>query len=132
MEAVNATIPLSVLLGSGMEHLFDDGHGEGHHHDHATHEAAIFTLDRPVEPRVLAKQLAAREVGLVRTKGFVHAPDGGIYTVQTVGRRWAVSKAPPSSEASGRIVCITHTSPIDAEKIALIINSLADASAKTA
>ncbi len=122
IEAVNARLPLSIILGSGMEPLVDAAHGESHHHDHAIHEAAIFTLDQPVEPEVLAKQLAARELGLVRTKGFVHAPDGRFYTVQTVGRRWSVSQAPPLSETSGRIVCITHSPPIDAEKIALIIN----------
>ncbi|NKB55783.1 MAG: hypothetical protein GKS00_05550 [Alphaproteobacteria bacterium] len=123
IEAVSANIPLSVLLGSGMEHVFDEGQGEGHNHDHATHEAAVFTLDRPVEPEMLAKRLAAREVGLVRTKGFVQAPDGGFYTLQTVGRRWSVSEAPSSSALQGRIVCITHRPPIDAEKITLIINS---------
>ncbi len=123
LESVNAEIPLSVLLGRGLDPLFDREHGAGHIHEHATHEAAIFQVDGPVAPEALAEHLASRELNLVRTKGFVPASDGRLYTLQTVGRRWSVSPA-PMQKAEGRIVCITHTPPIDAERIAGIISAV--------
>ncbi|MCY4504250.1 MAG: GTP-binding protein, partial [Alphaproteobacteria bacterium] len=63
-------------------------------------------LDPPeeAEPEALARILADPAHGLLRAKGFMRRPGGGMAAIQTVGNRWSVSEAPPNAPAG--LICI--------------------------
>ena len=122
VETVNADVPLAVVLGVG--HLFDEKRTKTHGHHHANHETDVFEIDRPVNPEALMDRLSAQALGLIRVKGFVQSSDGRFCAVQSVGRRCTVSETSPAGEEKGRIVCITHMTPIDSQAISRIINKL--------
>ncbi len=121
IETVEAKLPISTLLGSGLDRIAAVTGTAEHVHEHATHEAAVFPVDHPVDPEALAKRLAARDLDLIRTKGFVRSAADCFWSIQTVGRRWFVSEVSAEGETSGRIVCITHRPPIAKAEIARII-----------
>ena len=115
-ETANAEISQAALLGLGLEFGPDAEPGsDGGLHTH--HDAKVFRIDNPIDPEHLAGQLAAPELELVRAKGFVSAPDGKVFAVQTVGRRWSVQEAPAEVNALGSIVCISHNRPVDEQAV---------------
>ncbi len=80
-----------------------------------------FDLSHPVHAAVLATGLAARDLGLVRAKGFVRDAVRGPTLIQVVARRPTLSTAPPTAPV-GRLVCIAHGRPIDRRAVAAIIS----------
>jgi len=59
--------------------------------------ATTVEVGEPVDPEAFATQLVAD--GFIRAKGFVRARDGGLTTVQVVGRRFELSPAPDGVQA---------------------------------
>ena len=64
-----------------------------------------FVIRRAVDPAALARALLEAEPALVRAKGFVREADGGVATLQIVGRRWTVGAGAPDDVEPG-LVCI--------------------------
>ena len=82
-------------------------------HDHI-YETMRFDCTAPVDVEALGAALAA--AGLLRAKGFVHAHDGELHTLQVVGRRWARAPAPVGAVAG--MVCIAIKGQFDRSAVA--------------
>jgi len=115
IDTEEADVPLSVLLGSGLDREL------AHRHAHAAHQAAVFEIDRPVAAEALAGRLADPALDLVRAKGFVTDLDGRLKALQVVGRRWRIEDAPPETTGPGRLVCIGVGQTLDENAIAVAI-----------
>jgi G3E family GTPase len=120
VETVRADIPLPTLLGIGSDQLNGNDREPQNHH-HASHEAAVFSVDHAIDPERLAEMLIDPELDLIRTKGFVFSSDGRLRALQIVGRRWQVTDAPATASGPGRIVCIRHRGRVDAGAVSRII-----------
>lgn len=83
-----------------------DSQGSGHGETGTGHHSMSIELDEPVDAVVLARQLATRELDLIRVKGVVLEADGTAYVIQIVGRRWRVNEARTTVSGLGRLVCI--------------------------
>ncbi|MEM7259818.1 MAG: CobW family GTP-binding protein [Pseudomonadota bacterium] len=86
--------------------------GDTRAHPHASTHTVHFesiALEVPalLVPQQVAELLAVQQPQVLRAKGFVQDPSGTLKTIQVVGRRWAVSDAPPQARAG--IVCIGLT-----------------------
>ncbi|PON18228.1 hypothetical protein C2W62_08960 [Candidatus Entotheonella serta] len=112
LPATQASIAPELLLGATRER---DPHDTAYGHDESGtgHHALAIELNGPVDAEVLAGQLTARELDLVRAKGVVWGADGIARAIQVVGRRWSVSKMPNAFTGSGRLVCIRVGGAVD-------------------
>lgn len=133
IETRQARVALEAILGSGLGRLTEgarSAHRHGHDHEHgpAIHDAVAFQIDYAVDAEALARRLSEAELNLVRAKGVVRAPDGGLLVVQTVARRWRVNEAPSAVEAPGRLVCIALGTEIDVDAVQRAIRAASRAS----
>ena len=72
-------------------------------HPHAdAFESTIVTFDKDVDATSVAEMLACPDLQFIRAKGFVPTSEG-MRAIHVVGRRWAVSDAPPGA-TSGVVV----------------------------
>ena len=116
LTTTQASVDPDLLLGATSERvLFEKGYGHDHSHgDSGTgHHAVAIELHGPVDAEVLARQLAAQKLDLVRAKGVVWEADGTARVIQVVGRRWRVGEAPAGLTGSGRLVCIRADGAVD-------------------
>ena len=126
LTTTQASVAPDLLLGATSERvLFEKGYGHDHSHgDSGTGHhrgetigmviaAVAIELNGPVDAEVLASQLAAQKLDLVRAKGVVWEADGTARVIQVVGRRWRVGEAPAGLTGSGRLVCIRADGAVD-------------------
>ncbi len=92
--AQHGQLPSSLVLQSFLAR--ERKHQEGHQLN--AFETVRMEIVTPVQVEKLAQDLASPELGLLRAKGFVKSPQGELKTIQVVGRRWAVTEAPPNSQ----------------------------------
>ncbi len=99
VQAEQGSVPNAVVLGQreGAVLSLPAAHADD------AFESRVFAVDRPVDPELLARQLAEGS-GVVRAKGFVSTDDGRIWLIQTVGKRWRATVY--TGEVSTEIVCI--------------------------
>lgn len=86
-----------------------------HVHGPAVFDAFELPLSRSYNAQKLASILADPASGLVRAKGFVPVAEGGLVTVQVVGRRWTVVTAPAG--ATSGLVCIGKRGEISEQSV---------------
>ncbi len=96
IETRNSALPIEVALQS-FEH---DGNFLADRSTHSTSqfETKFFNLTNSVNVEVLANELAAASE-IVRAKGFVSDEEGELKTLQLVGQRYDITKAPENVEA---------------------------------
>ena len=103
LRTVRSEAPIDIVLGAWTGRAALPAAGGPFDH---THGYATATLDPPegAEPEALARILADPAHGLLRAKGFMPRPGGGMAAIQTVGNRRTVSEAP--ADAPAGLVCI--------------------------
>ncbi len=112
LVTTQASVAPDLLLGAMRERVLREKES-GHGNSATGHQTLAIELNGPVDAEVLAGQLTARELDLVRAKGVVWEADGTARVIQVVGRRWSVSETPTEFTGSGRLVCIRAGGPID-------------------
>ena len=60
-------------------------------------ESQVIEFSKECDANIVAQKLADPEFNLLRSKGFVPTPSG-LQAIQTVGRRWSVTDAPPDAK----------------------------------
>lgn len=60
-------------------------------------ESQVIKFSKEYDANIVAQKLADPEFNLIRSKGFVPTPSG-LQAIQTVGRRWSVTDAPPDAK----------------------------------
>ena len=104
LEAVEAKLPRDVILQS-----FEMRPKEaGKFHEIEGYSTTWETLERGVDPMEYGQDLIEKRPNLVRAKGFVKDLEGAIKTVQIVGKRLAVSDAPPGVPEGIVIIEVTR------------------------
>ncbi len=103
LRTVRSEAPIDIVLGAWTGRAALPAAGGPFDH---THGYTTTTLDPPpgAEPEAVARILADPARGLLRAKGFMPRPGGGMAAIQTVGNRWTVSDAP--ADAPAGLVCI--------------------------
>ncbi len=103
VRTVQSDAPIDIVLGAwtGRAALPAGGGPFDHTHGYMT---AAFDPPAGAEPEALARILADPAHGLLRAKGFMRRPGGGMAAIQTVGNRWSVSDAQP--DAPDGLICI--------------------------
>ena len=103
LRTVRSEAPIDIVLGAWTGRAALPAAGGPFDH---THGYATATLEPPegTGPEALARILADPAHGLLRAKGFMPRPGGGMAAIQTVGNRWTVSEAP--ADAPAGLVCI--------------------------
>lgn len=117
----HSTISPSILLdGTDAKTLNTDNYDQTDSvqpHDPGIFQTIEISLTEETDATELAKNLASEACALVRAKGFVKDNDGELKTVQVVGRRWSVTKAPAGVSAG--IVCIGKAGEFTKESVRL-------------
>ena len=103
LRTVRSDAPIDIVLGAWTGRAALPAAGGPFDHTQGYTTAA---LDPPAgaEPEALARILADPAHGLLRAKGFMRRPGGGMAAIQTVGSRWTVTDAPAKAPAG--LVCI--------------------------
>ncbi len=103
MRTVRSDAPIDIVLGAWAGHAAPPTGGGPFDH---TQGYATAALDPPegARPEALARLLADPAHGLLRAKGFLRRPGGGMAAIQTVGSRWTVTDAP--ANAAPGLICI--------------------------
>lgn len=103
VRTVRSDAPIDIVLGAWTGRAALPAAGGPFDH---TQGYATAALDPPegADPEALARILADPAHGLLRAKGFMRRPAGGMAAIQTVGNRWTVSDARPDAPAG--LVCI--------------------------
>lgn len=114
----NSKISPSILLDD--DHIKEISNAQAKTNADQPHDPTIFqtieiSLPKETDATALATNLASEPCSLVRAKGFVKDNDGEMKTVQVVGRRWSVSKAPAGVRTG--IVCIGKTGGFTEESV---------------
>lgn len=112
VPAVRAEAPCEALLGAG-PHLPRDDPRPGH--AESLFRSLVLLPPAGTDPATLARALAGREIGLVRAKGYVERPGGGMSLIQLVGRRWTVETVDDAHEPG--VVCIGLKSEFSPEML---------------
>lgn len=60
-------------------------------------ESQVIEFSKEYDANIVAQKMADPEFNLLRSKGFVPTPSG-LQAIQTVGRRWSVTDAPPDAK----------------------------------
>lgn len=60
-------------------------------------ESQVIKFSKEYDANIVAQKLADPEFNLIRSKGFVPTPSG-LQAIQTIGRRWSVTDAPPDAK----------------------------------
>ncbi|MBT6273757.1 MAG: GTP-binding protein [Chromatiales bacterium] len=115
MHTVHADVPLSGLLGTGIEHDFAPNVMTPHAH----YETRSFVCDPIDDIHTLGSALTAPELGVLRAKGFVRDRDGHRHLLQVVGPRFEVSVCDDDGLAEG-IVVIGVRELMDIERVSKI------------
>ena len=104
LRTTRAEAPIDIVLGAWTGRRAAPP-AAGGPFDH-TQGYATAALDPPegAEPEALARILADAAHGLLRAKGFMRRPGGGMAAIQTVGSRWTVTDAP--ADAPAGLICI--------------------------
>ncbi|MGI9367805.1 MAG: GTP-binding protein, partial [Ruegeria sp.] len=116
VEAVNADVPLDILLSVGRfsakqldAEVPDEGDHERHSHQSAF-EPTFFETDHPVQLVRLRQAVKDLPGSVYRVKGFVHSEEEPDYriVVQVVGKRIDIAREEPwgSSKPMTRLVAI--------------------------
>jgi len=98
----NARVPADVVLGSHPR----SRHGDMPPHRSEYYQTLSLAIDEPVDAERIAATLVDPRLGLLRAKGFLRRPEGGLLSLQIVGRRAYLEAAPAWIEGPGRLVCI--------------------------
>ncbi len=103
LRTTRAEAPIDIVLGAWTGRAALPAAGGPFDH---TQGYATAALDPPegAEPEALARILADPAYGLLRAKGFMRRPGGGMAAIQTVGNRWTVTDAP--ADAPAGLICI--------------------------
>ncbi len=112
LTTTQAEVVPDLLLGITRERVLSET-AHGHGKSATGHHALAIELNGPVDAEVLAIQLTARKLDLVRAKGVVWGADGIAQVIQVVGQRWSVSETPDAFSGSGRLVCIRAGGAVD-------------------
>ena len=117
VEAEHAALPLSIALGIARP---DPPNLATAAFDHSRlFSTASYPIDVPLDPEHLARALVTDDLGIIRAKGFIKAPDGRLHELQIVGRRWTVRPAETATTVG--IVCIGPKSLFNEARIAATI-----------
>lgn len=60
-------------------------------------ESQVIEFSKEYDANIVAQKMADPEFNLLRSKGFVPTPSG-LQAIQTIGRRWSVTDAPPDAK----------------------------------
>lgn len=83
-------------------------------HPHAeAFETRVFQFGKECDANSVAQRLADPEFKLIRAKGFLPTPEG-MRAIHIVGRRWAVSNAPPGATSGVVVIAEKRSSRIAA------------------
>lgn len=88
--------------------------GHHAHHTDKMYESMILKPSTQENAEELAGLLATGGFGVIRSKGYMEGKDGSTWLLQTVGHRWAASKAEPHERG---IVCIGLRGELDTDKL---------------
>ena len=113
LPARNAKIPGDIILGQSEGPRAGKRQGAFFAHEAADYETLSLEVDGVRDAEQLASRLADPRLGLLRAKGFVRGLDGAFVTLNIVGRRAQVARAPSSVEGPGRLVCIGVAAEMD-------------------
>ena len=100
LEAVEAKLPRDVILQS----FETRPKGSGKFHETEGYWTVWETPEEGVDPTDYGQSLIENRPNLVRAKGFVKDFDGVLKTIQIVGQRLEVSKAPTGAQAGVVII----------------------------
>ena len=103
VRTVQSDAPIDIVLGAWTGRAALPAGGGPFDHTHGYMTAALDPPDG-AEPEALARILADPAHGLLRAKGFMRRPGGGMAAIQTVGNRWTVSDT--LADAHAGLVCI--------------------------
>lgn len=121
VRTVRSDAPIDIVLGAWTGRAALPAAGGPFDH---TDSYATAALDPPAgtEPEALARILADPAHGLLRAKGFIRRPGGGMAAIQTVGNRWTVTEAPPDAPAG--LICIGLEARTDFAALQRAVRSL--------
>ncbi|MCY3670974.1 MAG: GTP-binding protein [Alphaproteobacteria bacterium] len=121
LHTVRSDAPIDIVLGAWTGRAALPAAGGPFDH---THGYATTALDPPegAGPEALARILADPAHGLLRAKGFVSRPGGGMAAIQTVGNRWTITEAP--ADVPTGLVCIGLEARTDFEALRRATRSL--------
>ena len=111
VAAEHARLPQSVVLSGFSNPVRNDSPVD---HDTVFFGSFVAVFPEETDVERLATELAAVELGLIRSKGFVQDQTGHMHLVQTVARRSYIDSAPAG--AAPGIVCIGPDSALSAAK----------------
>ena len=97
IETRNAIVDPALIMGTESTSRIAGENRQGSAHGHSIPlETRSYIPEGPVVAEELAQNLISKHPGLVRAKGFVETLSGDMATIQIVGKRFSISKAPPS------------------------------------
>lgn len=108
VPTVHARVSPDILFG--ITSAFDAAAARDAHNAQGLY-SEMFAVPGAIDANALAAALAARDLGLIRAKGFVCDSTLGAALIQVVGRRSNVT--PVASATALHIVCIAHGRPIN-------------------
>ncbi|MCY4239417.1 MAG: GTP-binding protein [Rhodospirillaceae bacterium] len=117
VRSMYARVPFDVVFGT----IWRDGkHGvevaDRYHAD--GYETLAFVTAPGVRPDQAVTVCADATTGLLRAKGFVPRPEGGLAQIQVVGRRGEIADAPAGAEPG--VVCIGLADQINRAALAVL------------
>jgi len=111
LPAQNASVPADVILGSHPRP--PQGQHQLPPHQIDNYQTLSLAIDRPVDAKQVARALVDPRLGLLRAKGFLRCLEGGLVSLQIVGRRTYLDTAPAWIDGPGRLVCIGLAAEMD-------------------
>ena len=108
LATADGAVPAAALVGlrAGVT-----AGGTTHGHADGLFETFVLRPGRSVDAHALARDLAARDLGVVRSKGFLRDAGGGMALIQTVGARHDVVTADANSRVG--LICIGLKGQLD-------------------
>ena len=87
------------------------GSGRNAQHSDSLFESLILIPTVPVNAETLAMSLTKRNLGVIRSKGFVSDADGQPWLIQTVGERWTVQRT--GDMPTSGVICLGFQGRLD-------------------
>lgn len=104
VETQHSVAPISVVLQDyEREYLAPDSEAKAH--DTSAFSTYRLDVENPVDPALFAQDLIEKTTGIVRAKGFLRDLQGGLQTLQIVGKRYSLT--PSTVSAPCAVVVIT-------------------------